>query len=69
MIHSTNLQITSKSMERRGIDAPLFVLKADGGTMNLSTAEESQWRTILSGPAASFMGINAMLKTDRMPCS
>ncbi len=54
-----------KSMEREGIDAPLFVLKADGGTMNLSTAEEKPVETILSGPAASFMGINAMLKTDR----
>ena len=56
-------------MEREGIDAPLFVLKADGGTMNLSTAEEKPVETILSGPAASFMGINAMLKTIGMPCS
>lgn len=54
-----------KSMEREGIDAPLFILKADGGTMNLSTAEEKPVETILSGPAASFMGLNAMLRTDK----
>ena len=32
--------------------------------MNISTAEEKPVETILSGPAASFMGINAMLPTD-----
>ncbi|MCF6464418.1 hydantoinase/oxoprolinase family protein [Clostridium sp. Cult2] len=53
-----------KSLEREGIDAPIFILKADGGTMNISTAEEKPVETILSGPAASFMGINAMLPTD-----
>ncbi|SHD77843.1 hydantoinase/oxoprolinase family protein [Schnuerera ultunensis] len=53
-----------KSLEREGIDAPIFILKADGGTMNISTAEEKPVETILSGPAASFMGINAMLPTN-----
>src|SRR5690606_21694702 len=47
-----------KSMKREGVDAPLYVLKADGGTMNLSTAEQMPVETILSGPAASFMGLN-----------
>jgi N-methylhydantoinase A/oxoprolinase/acetone carboxylase beta subunit len=54
-----------KSMKQEGIDAPLFILKADGGTINLATAEEKPVETILSGPAASFMGLNAMLKTDK----
>lgn len=54
-----------RSLEREGIDAPIFILKADGGTMNISTAEEKPVETILSGPAASFMGINAMLPTDK----
>jgi N-methylhydantoinase A/oxoprolinase/acetone carboxylase beta subunit len=54
-----------KSMEREEIDAPLFILKADGGTTNLSKAEEKPVETILSGPAASFMGLNAMLSTDK----
>ncbi len=54
-----------KSLEKEGIEAPLFILKADGGTMNLETAEDKPVETILSGPAASFMGINAMLSTDK----
>lgn len=53
-----------KSLENEGIDAPIFILKADGGTMNLETAEEKPVETILSGPAASFMGLNAMLHTE-----
>ncbi len=54
-----------KSLEREGINAPLFILKADGGTMNLNASEEQPVETILSGPAASFMGITAMLDTDK----
>ena len=52
------------SMEREGIQAPVFILKADGGTMNLDKAEEKPVETILSGPAASFMGISALLPTE-----
>ncbi len=51
------------SMEKEGIYAPLFILKADGGTMNLDKAQEKPVETILSGPAASFMGISALLPT------
>lgn len=53
-----------RSMEKEGIQSPLFVLKADGGTMSIDIAEEKPVETILSGPAASFMGINALLPTD-----
>lgn len=54
-----------KSLEKEGISAPVFILKADGGTMNLDASEKKPVETILSGPAASFMGINAMLDTDK----
>lgn len=53
-----------ESLYQEGIDAPIFILKADGGTMNISTAEERPVETILSGPAASFMGMNAMVPTN-----
>ena len=43
----------------------MFILKADGGTMSLDVSEEKPVETPLSGPAASFMGINAMLSTDK----
>ena len=53
-----------KSLKKEGINAPLFILKADGGTMDIKTAEIKPVETILSGPAASFMGIKALLDTD-----
>lgn len=59
---ATNLK---KALEKEGITAPLFILKADGGTMNIKTAEEKPVETILSGPAASFAGLNAMLSTNK----
>lgn len=49
----------------RGIDAPVFILKADGGTMPLFTAKDQPVEAIFTGPAASVLGIMAMYKTDR----
>lgn len=51
------------SLQKKGIEAPVFILKADGGTMNRETAEERPVETILSGPAASFMGMSSLLPT------
>ena len=39
----------------------VHILKADAGTMPLKEAMDKPVETILSGPAASFMGIKAML--------
>jgi N-methylhydantoinase A/oxoprolinase/acetone carboxylase beta subunit len=49
--------------EKENIKAPLFILKADGGTINLKTAKERPVETILSGPAASVMGLNVLSRT------
>lgn len=55
-----------QAMEREGLShIPLYILKADGGTMNLTSAEQMPVETILSGPAASLMGMNAMLPTNK----
>ncbi len=57
-----------EALEREGITAPVYILKADGGTINLKGAMEKPVETILSGPAASLMGMTALLKqqkTDR----
>lgn len=54
-----------KSIEEEGVDAPLYILKADGGTMTIDLAQEKPVETILSGPAASFMGISTLLPTDK----
>src|SRR5699024_432535 len=63
-IFTETIQSIKKNLNKEGVDAPLFILKADGGTMDIDTAEERPIETILSGPAASFMGINAMLQTE-----
>jgi N-methylhydantoinase A/oxoprolinase/acetone carboxylase beta subunit len=65
-IHNTFNQFShsiKKAMMDRGMNTPLFILKADGGTTSLAQAENKPIETILSGPAASFMGLNALLKT------
>ncbi len=49
-----------KAMVKLGIDAPLFFLKADGGTYASSAASRLPVETILSGPAASMMGALAL---------
>ncbi|HOW82825.1 MAG TPA: hydantoinase/oxoprolinase family protein [Spirochaetota bacterium] len=47
----------NESLKELGIDTQVNVLKADGGTMPLSLSRELPVETILSGPAASIMGI------------
>ncbi|EPR44718.1 Hydantoinase/oxoprolinase [Desulfovibrio sp. X2] len=49
-----------QSLRERGIAAKVNILKADGGTMPLSTAKRIPVESILSGPAASVMGIVSM---------
>lgn len=55
---STNIK---RSLEKENIYPPLYILKADGGTMDIETAEERPVETVFSGPAASFMGMSAMI--------
>ncbi len=45
----------------RGITAPLYVLKADGGTLPLAAAARTPVETVYSGPAASVLGVLALL--------
>ena len=42
---------------KAGIRAPIYILKADGGTFEIRRSAEQPVQTILSGPAASVMGI------------
>ncbi|GAB6180767.1 hydantoinase/oxoprolinase family protein [Desulfotomaculum defluvii] len=48
------------ALARRDIQAPVFILKADGGTLPLTTSEEVPVETIFSGPAASTLGVQAL---------
>jgi len=57
-----------EALAQKGITAPIYILKADGGTIDLKGALNKPVETILSGPAASFMGMRALFddaQTDR----
>jgi N-methylhydantoinase A len=45
--------------ERR-FDVPIYILKADGGTFDIEQSLDFPVQTILSGPAASIMGVMTM---------
>src|SRR5208337_3129822 len=50
----------SSALSRHGIDAPLYILKADGGTLPFEQAVRMPVETIFSGPAASTLGVLAL---------
>ncbi|MGI6485149.1 MAG: hydantoinase/oxoprolinase family protein [Tepidanaerobacteraceae bacterium] len=54
-------QSVRAALAEKGIKAPVNVLKADAGTMDIRSAENLPVNTILSGPAASLLGICALL--------
>jgi N-methylhydantoinase A len=43
-------------LDKLGVRAPVYILKADGGTMNMETAGKLPVYTVLSGPTASILG-------------
>ncbi len=47
-------------VRERKIDVPIYILKADGGTFDIEQSLDFPVQTILSGPAASIMGIMTM---------
>lgn len=49
-----------RAMRERGIRAPIYILKADGGTLPLEKSLDKPVETIFSGPAASVMGVMAL---------
>lgn len=53
-------QAVNAAMRQRKISAPVYILKADGGTLPLEKSFEMPVETIFSGPAASIMGVLAL---------
>ncbi len=49
------------ALDNRGIRCPVYILKADGGTMPLKTSLSAPVETIFSGPAASILGVQALI--------
>ncbi len=48
------------ALAERGITAPVYILKADGGTLPLAAALEQPVEAVFTGPAASVLGIEAL---------
>ena len=61
-IYSNFLFAITEALKGMGIDAPVNILKADGGTMPAEVSKNIPVESILSGPAASIMGIIALSK-------
>lgn len=49
-----------QALHERGITAPLYILKADGGTLPFHQSLDKPVETIFSGPAASTLGVLAL---------
>ncbi|MBE3588977.1 MAG: hydantoinase/oxoprolinase family protein [Thermoanaerobacteraceae bacterium] len=49
-----------EAVRQRGIAGPVFMLKADGGTLPLESSLDVPVETIFSGPAASTLGVQAL---------
>jgi N-methylhydantoinase A/oxoprolinase/acetone carboxylase beta subunit len=52
------------TLQQRGIDAPLMIVKGDGTLINADSALERPVGTVLSGPAASVIGACALSGAD-----
>ncbi len=48
------------ALSQQGIDVPLYILQADGGTLPFEQAAKKPVETIFSGPAASTLGVLAL---------
>ncbi len=55
-VHKQFFEAVRHSLAQKGLDIPIFVLKADGGTISFEASLDTPGQTILSGPAASVMG-------------
>jgi N-methylhydantoinase A len=64
-IHKEFFTAVSDSLKARGLDLPIRILKADGGTVKFESSIDFPGQTILSGPAASVMGAVAFAPRDR----
>lgn len=55
------LNSVKTALEKRNITTPVFILKADGGTLPLEKSKDFPIETIFSGPVASTLGVQALL--------
>jgi len=59
------VQEVLRFIHERKIVVPIYILKADGGTFDIEQSLDYPVQTILSGPAASIMGVMTMTGCSR----
>jgi len=59
-LHNTFADAADATLHEAGIRAPLFFLKADGGSIPLAASRARPVHSLISGPAASAMGLLAL---------
>lgn len=64
-LHSGMADQLGAYMQQLGIDVPLYILKADGGTIDVEQSRHYPVQTILSGPAATIMGVLPFIAADK----
>ena len=55
-VHKMFFQAVRDSLKSKGLEIPMYILKADGGTMSFEASIDAPEQTIFSGPAASVLG-------------
>lgn len=55
-IHKAFFEAVQQSLNQKGLNVPIRILKPDGGNMNFTSSVDHAAQTILSGPSASVMG-------------
>lgn len=55
-VHMAFFEAVKGSLEKKGLDVPIRILKPDGGNMSFESSFDHPAQTILSGPSASVMG-------------
>jgi len=55
-VHKNFFEAVAASLKHKGIKVPIYILKADGGTMAFEASVDFPGQSVLSGPSASVMG-------------
>ena len=68
-LHSNFLDAVESALAESGVRAAVRLLKADGGAVPLSLSRCEPVQSVLSGPAASVMGVLALCPAARQGCA
>ena len=64
-VHKVFFEAVNMSLQRKGLNVPIRILKPDGGNMNMDASLDYPGLTVLSGPSASVMGAIAFAPPDK----